>query len=151
MAKWLINETSCNAAERFIQAKVQESGYLVDNLRCRMKWSRGKHAVVGYCCYPDKNSTLYTISARVMKHARLPVNLKYGVGTWQKKTDDGGRLWGFVHDEESTGSHDQLMVWIVAHELWHFLCKTKQEKGNYQTKANVFGFKWMREFKEVSR
>jgi len=39
------------------------------------------------------------------------------------------------------------MVWITFHELWHFLCITGQKTGNYQTKANGFGFEMLRKFK----
>jgi Zn-dependent peptidase ImmA (M78 family) len=40
------------------------------------------------------------------------------------------------------------MVWIAGHELFHFLRHTRQVEGiQRETRANRWGFKWLREFK----
>jgi hypothetical protein len=48
-------------------------------------------------------------------------------------------------------SADEAMVWIVGHETWHYLCKTRQLSGNWETRANRFGFEWLREFQGQTR
>jgi hypothetical protein len=68
----------------------------------------------------------------------------YAIGT-EKWTHGIGFSW--IMDEEKVIDAEEAMVWIAGHEAWHYLCKTKQEKGNHQTKANKAGFAWLREFK----
>jgi hypothetical protein len=39
-----------------------------------------------------------------------------------------------------------VMAFVFGHELWHFLCRTKQKSGNWQTKANKFGIEVLEAF-----
>jgi hypothetical protein len=53
------------------------------------------------------------------------------------------------YDTEISNDNIEQLSWLLGHELFHFLRKTKQIEGqNTQSQANVFGFKFMREFKK---
>ena len=48
-------------------------------------------------------------------------------------------------------SPDEALVWIAGHEFFHFLRDSRQVPGrNVECQANLFGLKWLREFREKS-
>lgn len=133
------NETGLKEIEKFVKEKL--SCYDTRDLKLYMRWSTGKHKINGYCRYTD-----FFTTCRVNKNNKYPIRFKYPVGTNQAGAGLSGFSW--IIDESTAHDAEEAMAWIVGHETWHFLCKTKQEKGNFQTKANKAGFAWMREFKE---
>jgi len=139
-----------------------------DDLFVEVKKSRSREIVVGYCKYPRGRGN-YLIRVGVNFQISLPYVLRYAVETKRVKTPgdgtpeacelerergvvdcnisrDGEFLW--IYDSERCATFDELVIWILSHELWHYLCHTKQATGNYQTKANAYGFKILRQFKK---
>jgi hypothetical protein len=53
----------------------------------------------------------------------------------------------WIWDCEGVQTLDEMLVWVFGHELWHRLCYLRLEKGNFQTRANAFGFSRLRAFK----
>ncbi len=133
----LKNQTGCAEAERFIRKEA--GGFRTEDLAAWMKYTRQKNAAVrGYY-----NRRSIRIVAAVNSSAKLPLLLRYPVRT---EVIPGGRF-RWIYDEEPAGTSDDLMVWVFFHELHHFLCHTKQARGDWQTRANAFGFEYLRKFK----
>ena len=62
------------------------------------------------------------------------------------------RRFAWIWDREKACDRDELMVWIAAHELFHFLRHMRQVPGiNRETRANRFAFEWMRDYKREQR
>jgi len=101
----------------------------------------------GYCEYPvQKRKGLdYRITAGINPNLNYCVRVRYFIGTKQWT----GATKGFSWIEQDTNLKDcnENLIWIFFHELWHFLCHSKQKKGNYQTKANVFGFDMLEKYR----
>jgi len=134
------NHTNLVHAEKFIRMKLEQ--YDTSKLKLHLKYTKSRtNSYDGYCRYKD----FYTVAAinEELLKLRLPFEMIWAIGTEQVTE----QIYNFIEDSEEVTTFDEVMVWIAAHELWHFLCKTKQEKYNYQTRANKFGFLWLREFK----
>lgn len=43
-------------------------------------------------------------------------------------------------------SREDALAFILFHEFWHYLCNTKQRKGNYETRANVYGMEMQEKY-----
>ena len=93
----------------------------------------------GYYRYDD-----HLVVAAVRQRQRFPLKNQWPVGSRPAR---GGRGWAWVWDGEPVETRDQLMVWIAAHELYHFLRHTRQVEGiQRETRANRFAFAWLRAF-----
>ena len=103
-----------------------------------MKWSKGKAEYAGYFRYKD-----FVMNCRVNGSNRYPFFLEQPVAYKQL----GGGRFRYVWDGDYINSCDEMMVWTFGHELWHFLCVTKQQRGNYETKANRNAFELLKEFR----
>lgn len=115
-----------------------------------LKITHGRQYFSGICNYPPKRTRNqpYHIICRVSKHNvlynRFPITVKENVGTNRYALTDSsgavsGQGWSYVTEDITFYDQNEVMVFIFGHEFWHFLCKTKQERGNWETKANKFG------------
>jgi len=156
----IINKTNCKKAEEFLIEKLKP--YNTENLEVKMIYGDFRGGLnTGYCKYPMKEiktkcgftkrrydkSGIVKITAEINKRRKLPDVEQESISTTQFPEK---HCFIFNLDKEEIRNDDENMVWILGHEVWHFLCKTKQERGNRQTKANANGFKWLREFKTIS-
>lgn len=145
----LKNKTGkCKKAEKWFRDCIAASDYDTRRLWVEMKKSKSRKGVVGYCQYP-RGSGAYLIRAGVNFDYKYPFELILAIGSKPFAGEMAGKGFGFkwVEDKEEIRNVDDFMIWILGHELWHYLCHTKQAKGNYQTKANAYGFALLRAFK----
>lgn len=134
----LKNRTDCLAAEVFIRGRAQ--AFRTAGLTAWLKYARAREpAVVRGAFNRQENRIVALVPAR----PALPVRLRYPVAT--QTFSNGQFQW--VFDEETAESVDELLVWVFFHEFRHFLCHTRQAVGDWQTKANAFGFEFLRTFK----
>lgn len=103
----------------------------------------------GSCYYPTKTSKSYKIECRLSKSEPLPELISFYV---RPKIIIKG-LHKTIKpkiDKEIANNHEECMVWLLGHELFHFLRDTKQISGkNTQSQANEYGFTLLREFKQT--
>ena len=105
---------------------------------------RRDQEVSGYFRFDDN-----FVMAAVRKKQRFPLKNEWPVAT---RPSSGRRRWKWVWDSEPATDRDELLVWIAAHELYHFLRHTRQVPGiNRETRANRFAFEWMRRYKAECR
>lgn len=145
----LENNTTCTEAEAFLRRKLEgiktefpRNRKLGKELQVFLKWSTGKQPMAGYCRYKD-----FFVTCRINKDLTYPYSFLDPVGTQTRIMENGGRAWTFVTQQVTFNDAEEAMVYLIGHEMWHFLCKTKQAKGNRQTKANLNGIKWLDEFR----
>lgn len=142
----------------FVEAEMERYGYQHDNLTIRFA-----HRYHGgsYCRYPMKEARK-SGRRQVDKrgHFRItignwgdvyPYNYEVYVGARQNnKVPASFRsvrdllLWNV--DSLVMPTEEVWVGWIVFHELWHFICKSGQDRGNTQSAANRFAFKETRRF-----
>jgi hypothetical protein len=152
----IINKTPFQKAEKFIIKKL--SSYNTDRLTIKMNYGDFKRKTQGHCSYPVKR-------VEKPKGRSKGWYIDYKKGEWKisttvSKTKDedqirmavstrqlGNGFFEWLYDTETEVTDEEQMVWLLGHEIWHFLCKSKQEKGNWETRSNANGFKWLREFK----
>jgi hypothetical protein len=153
----ITNKTNCKLAEQFIVERMKQ--YKTDNLDINMSYGNFSaiNSSAGYCRYPTKKSAsrrgwrfdlskgIFKIRVRVNERILYPFQEIMSVAT--KPINE--TMWEWINDKEELRNEEENMVFVLGHEMWHFLCKTKQEKGNRQTKANAFGYKMLREFKII--
>ena len=136
--KEFINQTDLHVAAEWIREKL--SGYDTSKLRLHLKRHGRKDQVFsGYYRFDD-----FLIVAAVHEKLTFPFLLQKPIGSTPNKRRRVG--YDYLWDELTITSADQAMVWVAGHECWHYLCKTKQEKGNWETRANKFGFAWAKAF-----
>lgn len=128
----------CKNAEAWFKQWVQDCEFGFPNLFIELKKSRSKKINVSYFKRPN----LIRVGIN-FDLANAVISIHEAVRS--SKTDDG---FSWVYDREKIRSADDLAIWTLGHEIWHYLCHTKQVKGNYQTKANAFGFNLLRQFKK---
>jgi len=145
----IINRTGLHDAEAFIRKKLQ--GYQTEfperaipgELNLVLKWMRTKNRerrMAGSFRLRDM-----TVSCRVNKHTELAFNLHAIVGVPWDQCSEAKGAW--VYDFEVVYDLEEAMVFVVSHELRHFLCFTHQEREDVEHLANRAGFEWLREFK----
>ena len=128
-------------ALEFIQREIQN--YDTSNLITKFK-NVPKSFITGYCRYPKHNGDNCVINCGVNINMQYPRSAEYAIGTKQLNFKKGFKWITWV---ENFKDSNEAMVFLFGHELWHFLCKTKQKKGNHQTKANVFGFEMLSKYR----
>jgi len=135
------NLTDLELAPRFILEKLQS--FDTTRLRLHLKLHRRRDSPVsGYFRFKD-----CLIVAAVRRVQRFPLKNRWPVAT---RPAPGWRGWAWVCDEEEVRDRDELLVWVAAHEIYHFLRHTRQVPGiQRETRANRFAFEWLREFKAV--
>jgi len=132
------NFTDLTVAPEFILREIE--AFDTSKLRFHLKFHKRKdQEVSGYYRFDD-----HFILAAVRKKQRFPLKNEWAVATRKCRNRRG---WTWVWDREQARDRDELMVWIAAHELFHFLRHTKQVPGiNRETRANRFAFEWMRRY-----
>lgn len=136
--KEFVNQTDLSVAAEWIQEKL--SGYDTSKLRLHLKHHRRKDQVFsGYYRFDD-----FLIVAAIHEKMTFPFLLQKPIGSTPNKRRRAG--YDYIWDQLAITSADQAIVWVAGHECWHYLCKTKQKKGNWETRANKFGFTWATEF-----
>ena len=133
------NYTDLALAPEFILRRLEPFDTV--KLRLHLKFHRRKdQPVSGYFRYED-----FLVVAAVREKQRFPLKNQWPVGSRKSRCPRG---WAWVWDEEPVRTRDEIMVWIAAHECFHFLRHTRQVDGiQRETRANRFGFLWLREFK----
>lgn len=139
------NSTDCVKAEEFVRHIMQgfktefpKNKKLGKELTINMKWSNS-----GQFCSGRMRCADFDASCRVSKHNVYPITVSEAVGT--QKVDEHFFVW--VTERITFNDAEECMIYILGHELWHFLCETKQRKGNHQTKANKNGIDWLEKFR----
>ncbi|KKK89540.1 hypothetical protein LCGC14_2732080, partial [marine sediment metagenome] len=60
------------------------------------------------------------------------------------------RMFEWITKEVSFNNIEEMLVFVLGHEVHHFLCKSKKLKGtgqrNTQCQANKRGIEWWKEF-----
>ncbi len=136
--KEFVNLTDLQIAANWICNKLKE--YDTTKLRLHLKRHRRRDQLFsGYCRYED-----FLVVAAIHEKMPLPFCLTKPIGS--KPNRRRRRGFDYLWKEMSVATEDQAMVWVAGHECWHYLCKTKQQKGNWETRANKFGFAWLEEF-----
>ena len=134
---------------------------------CRGRSER--YAFRGVCKSPSKKYGRYRINCNVSRHARYPIVYYMRVsplyrnpdGTWPKvpeghKTGDryvatrGGKnvQWRRLYRPLELGSEDEALVFLVAHEAFHYLRRTKQVAGRHgEIEADAFALKTLEQYR----
>lgn len=147
----LVNRTGLQEVEAFIREKLASyqtefSGGLVPagSLTLYLKWTRrdSRRATGGSYRHPEM-----VASCRVNQAIRFPFLLRKPVGC---RMDLRGRRWVCepIYKEMLVHSYDEVMVFIAAHELGHFLQFTLQEFVRDECEAHKLGFRWLRGFRD---
>ncbi len=128
-------------AEAFFAAKCEH--FTTDGLSVHIKYTRAKgRDFAGYYRAGDTR-----IVVAVKRRLRYPRDAAYGVGSVTcAKRVKGRRPYKLVWHEGRFTSPDDLLVFALGHETWHYLCGSGQRKGDHETKANCNGFLWLAEF-----
>ena len=136
--KQFINATDLPLAPNWIKNKLK--AYDTRPLRFHLKRHRRKDQLFsGYCRYKD-----FLIVAAI--HEKLPLPFLLQKPIKSKPNSRTALGYEYIWREMTVTTADQALVWVAGHECWHYLCKTKQQKGNWETRANNFGFDWLEEF-----
>jgi hypothetical protein len=129
-----------------------------------------KHAFRGVCKMP-RNGSGYRINCNVSKHATYPIYQYMRVsplyrnpdGTWPAVPDGhlvGDRYvaarrnrqsvqWKRLYRPLELGSEDEVLVFLVAHEAFHYLRKTRQVEGRHgEIEADAFALKLLKQYRK---
>ena len=136
--KEFVNATDLQLAPDWIREKLKT--YDTRALRLHLKRHRRKDQLFsGYCRYDD-----CLIVAAV--HEKLPLPFRLQKPVRSKPNPRTARGYEYIWRDMAVATADQALVWVAGHECWHFLCRTGQQKGNWETRANNFGFDWLEAF-----
>ena len=147
------NFTDLNSIESFVlnelknyKTEFPRNRKFGKELIIHLKWAKlqdNQSTTVGYFRYKD-----FLMNCRINQNADYPLVKKMAIGSKPCSHFFRPHLFDYIWDQESLNNHEEAMVWVFAHELWHFLCKSKQAKGNFKTKANKFAFEMLRKYKK---
>jgi hypothetical protein len=124
-----------------------------------------RYAFRGVCKSPPKGQGGYRINCNVSRHTPYPVSYHMRVsplyrnlnGTWPKVPEgqkagdhyaarrDGKRVqWKRLYRLLELGSEDEVLVFLVAHEAFHYLRRTRQVEGRHgEIEADAFALKML--------
>ena len=130
-----------------------------------------RYAFRGVCKMP-RNGGGYRINCNVSKHAAYPIYQYMRVsplyrnpdGTWPEVPEDHkvGDLYVAARNGESVQwkrlyrplelrSEDEVLVFVVAHEAFHYLRKTRQVEGRHgEIEADAFALKTLEHYRDGS-
>jgi hypothetical protein len=130
-----------------------------------------RYAFRGVCRPPWKGRG-YRINCNVSRHAPYPIAYYMRVsplyrnpdGTWPEvpeghkvgaryvATRDGKRIqWKRLYQPLELRSEDEVLVFLVAHEAFHYLRKTRQVEGRHgEIEADAFALKTLEQYREGS-
>ena len=144
---------------------------------CKADWisvRRGrseKYAFRGVCEAP-RNGSGYRINCNVSKHAVYPIYqfmrlsplYRNHDGTWPEVPEGhrvGGHYvatrngesvqWRRLYRPLELRSEDEVLVFLVAHEAFHYLRKTRQVEGRHgEIEADAFALKTLERYRDES-
>jgi hypothetical protein len=118
---------------------------------------------LGVCASPPGRSAGYRINCNVSQHAAYPVTQYLRVsplyrnpdGTWPEvpeghevgdryvATRDGNNVcWKWLYRPLEFSSEDEVLVFLVAHESFHYLRRTRQVPGRHgEIEADAFAWR----------
>ena len=138
--KEFVNATDLTQAATWIRQKL--ASFDTSLMRLHLKRHRRKDQVFsGYCRYDD-----FLVVAAIHQRMPLPFLLQKPIGSVPNKRRKRG--FDYIWHEQVIETAEQALVWVAGHESWHYLCKTGQMKGNWETRANRYGFAWSQEYTE---
>lgn len=130
------------------------------------------HAFRGVCKSPRKGRGGYRINCNVSRHAPYPITQYMRVsplyrepdGTWPEVPEGykvGDRYfaarngksvqWKRLYRTLDLGSEDEVLVFLVAHEAFHYLRRTRQVAGRHgEIEADAFALKTLEQYREES-
>ena len=130
-----------------------------------------KYAFRGVCKAP-RNGSGYRINCNVSKHASYPIHQFMRVsplyrnhdGTWPEvpeghevghryvATRNGENVqWRRLYRPLELRSEDEVLVFLVAHEAFHYLRKTRQVEGRHgEIEADAFALKMLERYRDRS-
>jgi hypothetical protein len=124
--------------------------------------------VYGRCWYPTKKQPTIRLSCQVpgpfpcaIVTRKRPI-YRNEDGTWPEEATrrrapihhdvTSGRQWKRVYSETRVNTLDEAVVWIFAHEAFHWLRKTRQIPGrNNEVEADGFADAKLAEFRSAER
>jgi hypothetical protein len=132
-----------------------------------------KYAFRGVCKVPRKGGG-FRINCNVSKHAAYPIHQHMRVsplyrnpdGTWPEVPEGylvGDRFvaarnnghsvqWKRLYRPLELGSEDEVLVFLVAHESFHYLRKTRQVEGRHgEIEADAFALKMLEQYRDEPR
>ena len=115
----------------------------------------------------------YRINCNVSGHAAYPIYQRIRVsplyrnpdGTWPKapeghlvgdryvaaRSNGGSVQWKRLYRPLELGSEDEVLVFLVAHEAFHYLRKTRQVEGRHgEIEADAFALKMLEHYRDGS-
>jgi hypothetical protein len=129
------------------------------------------YAFRGVCKAPRDGSG-YRINCNVSRHASYPIHQLMRVsplyrnpdGTWPEIPEghevgdcyvasrNGGSVhWRRLYRPLELGSEDEALVFLVAHEAFHYLRKTRQGEGRHgEIEADAFALKMLEHYRHES-
>ena len=131
-----------------------------------------RYAFRGVCRSPPKGHGRYRINCTVSMHARYPVTYYMRVsplyrnpdGTWPRtpkgrtlgeryaSTRNGKSVqWKRLYRPLELRNEDEALVFLVAHEAFHYLRRTRQVEGRHgEIEADAFALQALEHYREES-
>ena len=129
-----------------------------------------KYAFRGVCKYPRKGQAGYRINCSISRHAWYPITYYMRVsplyrnpdGTWPR-TPKGYKLgdryvanrngkatqWKRLYRPLELENEDEVLVFLVAHEAYHYLRRTRQVEGRHgEIEADAFALKTLGQYRD---
>ena len=129
-----------------------------------------RYAFRGVCRSPSKGRG-YRINCNVSQHATYPIDYSmrvsplyrnhdetwpevsegYEVGDRYVATRDGKNVqWRRLYRPLKLGNEDEVLVFLVAHEAFHYLRRTRQVQGRHgEIEADAFALQTLEHYREV--
>jgi hypothetical protein len=130
-----------------------------------------KYAFRGVCKAP-RNGSGYRINCNVSRRVTYPIHQLMRLsplyrnpdGTWPQvpegheigdryiATPNGESVqWRRLYRPLELRSEDEVLVFLVAHEAFHYLCKTRQVEGRHgEIEADAFALKTLEHYRDES-
>ena len=131
-----------------------------------------RYAFRGVCKSPSKSHIRYRLNCNVSRHTPYPVTYYtrvtplyrnpdrtwpevpegHKVGDWYASTRDGKRVqWRRLYRPLELRSEDEVLVFLIAHEAFHYLRRTRQVQGRHgEIEADAFALKALEQYREGS-
>jgi hypothetical protein len=131
-----------------------------------------RYSFRGVCKMP-RNGSGYRINCNVSRHAAYPIHQRMRVsplyrnpdGTWPEVAEghevgdgyvaargDGESVqWKRLYRPLELANEDEVLVFLVAHEAFHYLRKTRQVEGRHgEIEADAFALKMLEHYRDGS-
>jgi hypothetical protein len=129
-----------------------------------------KYAFRGVCKSPSKRRGRYRINCNVSRYTKYPVSYRMRVsplyrepdGTWPEVPEGhevGGRYvstrngkgvqWRRLYRPLEFENEEEVLVFLIAHEAFHYLRKTRQVEGRHgEIEADAFALRTLELYRE---